>query len=687
MGFLVPAFLAGLVALAVPLLMHLRDRNEESPQRFPSLMFLVRLPIRSADRRRVTDWPLLLLRALAVMLLVLAFARPYAGSVGTVESGDRTRAVVLALDRSLSMSYEGTWDAALDSARAVLDGLGANDQVALVLFDAEASVEQGWTADHGAVRTLLASALPSAQGTRYGAALRAARGLLSAAPPAAREVVLVSDLQRSGLVGTAGLEWPADVPLRTVAVGEARRANVAVSAVEARRVASGDRVTLQAQARIVARELPAPRSVRATLSVGGRDVATRDLSLDASGERTVVFDAVAAPVGTVQGSVRLSADALGGDDVYHFTLAAQDELRVMLVVPDNLERDETLFLERALAIGRAPGVRVERRRAGTLDAAALDRAALVMLWDVAPPTGASADALLAWTQSGGGVLMHVGPRLAARRALSLLELGTTGGSADRRASGGGVLGEHRSDHPIFTPFRSTPAALGAPRFWRYARVEPAAGTEVLARLDDGAPVLIERREGEGRLLLNTLPLDARDGDLPLQPAFLPLMRRLALHLSGYESVPMARATGDAWVPRGIRREPVVVAPDAAQLRPESGDAGPAVLLALPGVYAAYEGRVDGAPRAVVAVNAPPQESDLTRADPRELLLGVGTVSDSSRHAGPAAAALELETRQRGWRILLLLAAIALLAESVLGARGWRAQARRATIEGVGGTPG
>ena len=60
LGFLVPAFLAGLAAIAIPLLMHLRDRNEETPTRFPSLMFLVRLPIRTSDRRRVTDWPPLL---------------------------------------------------------------------------------------------------------------------------------------------------------------------------------------------------------------------------------------------------------------------------------------------------------------------------------------------------------------------------------------------------------------------------------------------------------------------------------------------------------------------------------------------------------------------------------------------------------------------------------------------------
>ncbi len=76
-GFLVPAFLAGLAALVVPLVLHLRHRERRKPRPFPSLMFLARLPIRTERQRRITDWPLLLLRALAVALLVFAFARPF----------------------------------------------------------------------------------------------------------------------------------------------------------------------------------------------------------------------------------------------------------------------------------------------------------------------------------------------------------------------------------------------------------------------------------------------------------------------------------------------------------------------------------------------------------------------------------------------------------------------------------
>ena len=76
-GFLVPAFLAGLAAIVVPLLLHLRHRERQKPRPFPSLMFLGRIPIRTDQKRRITDWPLLLLRLLALGLLVAAFARPF----------------------------------------------------------------------------------------------------------------------------------------------------------------------------------------------------------------------------------------------------------------------------------------------------------------------------------------------------------------------------------------------------------------------------------------------------------------------------------------------------------------------------------------------------------------------------------------------------------------------------------
>ncbi len=681
LGFLVPAFLAGLAALAIPLLIHLRDKNEETPTRFPSLMFLVRLPIRTSDRRKVTDWPLLLLRALAVSLLVLAFSRPFVGRDAGVATDRRARAVVLLVDRSMSMGYEGTWAKALDSARAVIDGLAADDQLSLVLFDEEAEVAQRWTADHAVVRAVLDAARPVSRGTRFGAALRVARSALIGAPPGAPELVIVTDLQRSGLVGVAGLELPAGLPLRVIGVEPATRANTFIRAVEARRIVDGARVQLQVLARVATRELKAPRTARLALTLGGREVGSRTATLPVNGDLPVVFDAIPAPAGAVAGVVTIAGDALAADDTFHFALPADDALVVQLVAPDDLARDETLFLERALAIGRAPAVRIERRRPGTLDAATLDRSAMVLYWDVAPSSaGAAATALEAYVSAGRGYVLYIGPRLGARRQASLAGATAVTGIADRRVGGGAILGDIRDEHSLFAPFRASQGSLVAPRFYRYPRLEPAVGADILARFDDGAPAILERAVGEGRVLVVGLGLDTREGDLPLQPAFLPLMRRLVLHTSGHESTPLWRVTGESWMPRAVRHEPVVVAPDGSLLRPARGDlAGFALTLGLPGVYSAYEGRVDGTPRVRVAVNVGAPESELTPADPRELLLGVGESADSTLQGVSAPTSLEIESRQRGWSLLLFAALLLLAVETIIASRGWRGKARRATI--------
>src|SRR5438067_4582046 len=110
MVFLTPAFLLGLGALAVPVLVHLIQRERKRVVEFPSLMFVRRIPYQSVRRRRIRHWPLLLLRAAAVALIVAAFARPFLprGAVaGAVTAG--AREVVILLDQSASMGYGDHW--------------------------------------------------------------------------------------------------------------------------------------------------------------------------------------------------------------------------------------------------------------------------------------------------------------------------------------------------------------------------------------------------------------------------------------------------------------------------------------------------------------------------------------------------------------------------------------------------
>lgn len=682
LGFLVPAFLAGLVALAVPLLLHLRNKDRDRPLRFPSLMFLQKLPIRTEQRQRITDWPLLLLRAAALALLALAFARPVLTSGSTASADAQAGATVILLDRSQSMGYEGVWARAVDSARAIVNRQGAGDRVALVAYDDAAEVVQRLTTDKAAVLGALQTLKPLPRGTKLAPALRTGRQVLLDAPFADAELVVVSDLQRASASGIAGVELPTGVRVHGVAVGPERWRNSVLRTLDARRVVSGERTQLAVKARVYTRGDSAARTVTASLSVNGREANSKSVALAADGETVITFDPVPAPDGPVTLRVALSPDLLTADDTLVAVVPRDDALRVALVAGGDVRASETLFFERALGIGQAPAVRVDRMPA--LPAGdALTRSAVLVFWDALPPAN---EALKQWVEQGGGLVVVAGRRVAAARTTNAsIVPAEVDGSADRLSDRGGSLRELRMEHPLLAPFRDVPEAIRSVRALRYPRLTPAAGSDVIARFDDGLPAVVEQRVGAGRVVMLALPLDNLLGDFPVQPAYLPFVRQLMLHTSGRDATPLWRSVGERWALATGMTDPVVTAPDASLLRPVADSMGAAVPLNDAGVYAAYNRQASGTPAAVVAVNVPPSEGELTPLDTAELLLGVRTTTDSAASAAAATAGasgeateslVDLERRQNPWRFFIM-AVLALLAiETWVATCGRRGQARR-----------
>src|SRR5690349_25179602 len=105
MSFLAPAFFLGLGAIAIPIVIHLIQRERKRVVIFPSLMFVRRIPYQSVRRRRIRHWFLLAMRAAALMLIVAAFARPFfpAGAAAAVAASGGSRELVVLLDQSASM--------------------------------------------------------------------------------------------------------------------------------------------------------------------------------------------------------------------------------------------------------------------------------------------------------------------------------------------------------------------------------------------------------------------------------------------------------------------------------------------------------------------------------------------------------------------------------------------------------
>src|ERR1041385_2382286 len=114
MGFVAPLVLLGLGALALPVLIHLIQRERKEVVHFPSLMFLRKIPYQSVQRRKIHNWLLLALRCAAIALLVAAFSRPFFKVDPTALAAATTgaREVVILLDHSASMGYADHWSKA-----------------------------------------------------------------------------------------------------------------------------------------------------------------------------------------------------------------------------------------------------------------------------------------------------------------------------------------------------------------------------------------------------------------------------------------------------------------------------------------------------------------------------------------------------------------------------------------------
>src|SRR5258708_23064310 len=123
MAFVAPLVLVGLSALAVPVLIHLIQRERKRVVEFPSLMFLRRIPYQSVRRRRIRDWLLLAMRLAALALVVLALARPFfRRSALAAATQNGAREAVILVDTSYSMEYGDRWRQAKAAAG---DDIGA----------------------------------------------------------------------------------------------------------------------------------------------------------------------------------------------------------------------------------------------------------------------------------------------------------------------------------------------------------------------------------------------------------------------------------------------------------------------------------------------------------------------------------------------------------------------------------
>jgi len=666
MGFLAPAFLLGILGVGLPLYLHLLRRQSGNQRFFSSLMFLEPREESAVRRRRLRYWLLLALRCAVLIVAALAFAEPYIERPGAGVPPERL--VVLAVDDSFSMRAGGRLAEAKREALAVLAEHRAHDRAQVIALSSSVSALTPPTHDPAELHAAVESIAPSDSRGSF-AALASAMRSLAASERTPIELHLFSDMQRTGMPPSfTEMALPRSVSLVLHPVSRSAVPNWAVESVSAPGELWSRNTRLQA---VIAGYGTAAAVRTVSFLIDGRTVATRQVSVPASGRAVLTVDALAVPYGLNRCAVRIdAADALPADDEYDFTIERSDPKRGLFVYQGSDERSPLYF---ATALQAADAAAFALDKVATARASGVDPSpyAFVVLSDVAALPAAFLDRLNGYVRRGGSVLIALGT--TAEESGRIPILGTKLQPARdyaRQAERFASVGTADAAYPAIGP----PGQWDGVKFYYAAGVEPA-DSRIALRLSDGAPLLAEQSLGEGRVVLLASGLDNLTNDLPLHPVFVAFVDRLMRYLSGIEARSSAR-TVDEFVELRTGRERAVgvqvVDPLGTRLLSlGAGAAAERLQLAHAGFYELHlaNGRRD-----LLAANPDRRESDLAPITDEVLALWRGSArsgQQATRETQAGASEREassIRSRHDLWWYAMALLLAAALAESVAGSR-------------------
>ncbi|HXJ94412.1 MAG TPA: BatA domain-containing protein [Terriglobia bacterium] len=660
MGLLAPWFLLGAAVVALPVYLHLLRRHRSDPRPFSSLMFFERRTQSSIKHRRLRYLLLLSLRVALLLLLALAFADPFIRRPAAGGTGHKLR--LLVIDNSFSMRAGSRLADARREALSVLASRRPTDRAEVMTLASQIQALTQPTEDTAALRAAVESVEPGDSRANFGELARAVR-LLSEGAGTPIELHFFSDMQKSGMPPSfAEMALPASVSLVPHAVVDKVEPNWTVESVDAPgQVFDPKKATVRA---VVAGYHTPAASRSVSLVVNGKIIATRNVQVPANGRATAEFPTLDVPYGLSRCEVRIdSADSLPADDVALFGVQRSDPGRVLFIHQPDDSRSPFYF-GTALESATQAGFKLETVTLDKATASQLSNYAFVVLSDLLSVPRSFEESLLEYVRRGGGVLLAAGTSTARATRVPLFDENVLG-SHDYSRDGSGFLTVGQAD-------RSHPSIANADgwagvKFYFATRVNDT-NSQVIARLADQTPLLLEKHLGEGRVLLLTSGLDNLTNDFPLHPAFLPFVEQTARYMSGLETSGSARVVDSVFELRSGKQPATsvqVIGPDGRQaLSLDQSVSAQTFPLTRAGFYGfrRANGHTD-----LVGVNPDRRESDLDVMPDDVVSLWRAGSSGRGEAGASGAAPAESRSRDLWWYVMLLLLAAA-VAESLLASR-------------------
>src|SRR5436190_430438 len=418
MWFLNPFFWLGIAAVAAPILVHLVRRTRARKIEFPALTFVRQVPQRTIRRRTLRNLLLLILRCLAILLIVLAFTRPFFTRRSAAKENGAAEATVILLDVSLSMRREQIFAAAVQRAQSTIDEARAGERLALLTFGNRYEVISRFTSDKARLRSVLQSLNAGWEGTDYEQALRGAESLVGELKTAGpKRIVMISDFQASGWnQANASFRLGSNTQLLTFDVGGNNPPpNVAVTKVDAHGLVFGQKYAENLTVQVSNYGDTARDRLGITFQINDQTVERREVSLNARDSKIVEFTGFNLADGANRCAIDVATEDFAPDNKFYFTIRREPPAKALIIESASRGRSDSFYLQSALALNDELPFSFTVKSAGAVDPSGVAENSLVILNDAGAVSGALASSLNKFVEAGGQLIISTGPQTDANR--------------------------------------------------------------------------------------------------------------------------------------------------------------------------------------------------------------------------------------------------------------------------------
>lgn len=682
MGFLNPILLFGILAAAIPLLIHLWSRRQARRVDFSSLMFLLVAHRQNVRRIQLKNLLILLLRVAIITLIALALSRPLLKNQFSFAGARAKTSAVIILDNSFSMGYQGVrgqrFEKAKEVALEVVDSLRHGDSVAVILMsDIPDAIFLKLTRDLDAAEAEIRQAEVSGRSTLVPPSLELAHDILVTAVSPNKEIYLISDFGKNGWDTWGRVPNRSGAKIFLLPIGEADGDNTSIEELQVSNQLIGAHRPVQLNVSVNNHSASSADEITLTLFIGGKKRRSLSFNVRAHESIATTFTHKFESPGTHTGHVNLTPDRLQVDNRRYFAFGAYGQIRALCV------GEQTLYLTLALnpEIQTTPSTEFTIRPVSCsvrefVDFALEDYDVLIFA-DVPQLADRAKQQLQSFIRAGKSVVYFVSDRVDVSSYNQFADwmpanLGTT--MTWRPPL---TMSKFDTNHPIFDIFGADDfSGQYAPQFYQGLILGPAEDARVIAELSDGTPLVVERRIHSGRTFAFNVSASQLDAsNLMVNPHFVPLLQQTVLYAKAAQAAHDKNLLVGETFTANYRHAQATKA-SVERVGDSSGSIENVPIGAsgalkfdgtdLPGIYQVDIHGRERLVRDFFAVNVEPAESDLRAIEIQEAIDRVDAQPLVSSPSEPLDRALNSHRMGKEiWGELLIVALIFLLIEGIL----------------------